>query len=418
MSSNVLNAFSCLPHLKFKNPDVFDFILTARLETFDIYLKDRCLKSTDAFRVRLKHLNQAVLKGVIPESILNVPFPGFLTPSGVGPVLHSNTLCLQQVQKHKIFESERVFELTPQTLTLKTLPSVIIECKDCSEVSVPGLVTVLVHDLMFFKKHVDSITDETINSLPVFNLFSDTMESLVTFLNEESLTVKLNKVLPRLLEDSSQRTALKTFLTVFNKDVFNPLKVKVNKIVKEITFSWLRPETKKQYEALAVNRYSLTSVFDDTPIIACYTFPLKGFKPEIKLSNKSFYKPYQEATFAENVIREELSDAFKHNGIRTDVFFNVDVLVSVLLSVFSVGVRNNNQEHFVVMPVSLHEFLTSHVKLLKHACTKIENIQRVISIDATPAGEFTPVMVENFMSLWEPMDSQSFTSMWEVAKTV
>lgn len=164
----------------------------------------------------------------------------------------------------------------------------------------------------------------------------------------------------------------------------------------------------------------LVDSFDDTLILACVEFT-GSYVPEIKCvldetsTEIKYDKNNEVIRTQESKMRYFIESTLSQKHPVGKVNYNLDVILASLLNTFKVHVNVNKTKYFILMPRSLHEFLFTHVALMEKVFSKHCSFQ-IVSFNSVIAGDFTPDVIENFVSLWDRKNKNSFLDSWEIAK--
>lgn len=371
------------------------------------------------FLVNLTLIKEAARDNILPVSCYNQMFHGFLRQeSNKLPVLHIASNCSSFTSgKNVLRKVSKELVLTKETVSFSTLPLEFLQCHVCNSEGLPSALFFIVKDIISYMKIFDVVTgfesdifnfeDNVIKPLKWFAYVTD----YDSFIN---LTSRARENLDAYVSGSSYRDY---FILLFN-DLITPLRNKSVAFEEKFYASWLNQHS-SVFVNLVKNDKSSFIDFDETLVLTSFVFN-NAFKPGIEIVDANLYS-YSSSVLVNEVFKVVESFRLSKNPIDSklsnEYYFTVSTLLSCLIKPFTFNVSENECEYFTLMPRGVYEYLLVFIGKVMNLNNK-ELPARVIKAFSVTAGVFTPVMLENFIGLWDYKNDTSFASMWEVAKTI
>lgn len=391
----------------------YNFFDAIKLKILENYMDgDSSLKAAP-FLINLETIHEALKQNLISEDVFKEKFTGVLNETSSGEMIfHVNPKCGLQKNEVSFLKEEETFQLS-----LKDLPTVFIECKQCCEISIPSFLVTILYDLLiinqlFDKKYVKEVAPFTPNKF---------FTALLSFKN---LQKRFYSTFSSVVNYTGG-SILFNFSSILEAEILTKLGDKADVTLNNIYASWFKNSSKDSFEALAANKSDyfngvLVDSFDDTLILACVEFT-GSYVPEIKCvldetsTEIKYDKNNEVIRTQESKMRYFIESTLSQKHPVGKVNYNLDVILASLLNTFKVHVNVNKTKYFILIPRSLHEFLFTHVALMEKVFSKQCSFQ-IVSFNSVIAGDFTSDVIENFVSLWDRKNKNSFIGTWEIAK--
>lgn len=376
------------------------------------------------FFVETDVVKTGVSEKVISPEILDFEFFGFLTNDKLNfsdetnaslPVLHVNENCKVKVSKLPFKAKKVPFKETTRKVTVNTLPSKVVLCPDCNLFSILGIFVTLTKDLLLAEKVYSKVNTISVDFFKLNDtklFFYQNLENQMISLPSETFK---QASLVKKLSTKRYLNLHEEVMTIFD-DIFDIFYGKVISSLTSITNSWLSPSNKEKYFALVQGEHSIFKTFDETPIIVALKFA-SPFSPKLDITSSEYSDEDDPVSvFFEDENRHIINNAFgsEHDFdcFRDNFYFNEAVIINCLLKVFSVHVSHDLRKHILIMPRSLYELLASNLREANGGPFDL------LSLHETFTGDFTPETLENFVSIWDENNSDTFKLMWEASKTI
>lgn len=399
-----------------------DVVLASLLRTLFSYLsqinyRNKNLSEEVSELVNLEAVFEAESLNLLPSEVMNFPFPGILVEESKDFYLHLNENCSVLKTRHP-FLNDDAFGSETKTVTLKTLPSLFTNCLKCNSFNIASTVKAVSADLIILKS---VFKNSSLEDFEPFDFYNSGFSGLKYYTDQENNFLQKRAFFDEVLETVTcvdKKNNFLDFIKIFDELVFEKFQEEAKEACESFNFNvWLDSKFQKSYLTFAKNKFLLASDFDDSLILACYSFLEENFEPEISVSSSYVYADKDKALQKSvSILNKIIGDSFGNNS---DSFhYPLDTILSCLLNTFKVHVSADKKEYFVVMPRTLHEFTVAYVMQMNQISEALPHKTEVFSISSTLIDSYTEEIIDTFVSLWDVNSTDSFASTWEVASTI